>query len=595
MSLLDRPVTFTFHGRALEREQAEALAQIPGVRPFSRSSVTCPYNAVDIVESLLTRWSFSFAKTGLPVLPTATKAQLKNAMKKTELHDWLWEPDADRRPESGFALTEYQIETVLFGLARGAAAFWLPAGSGKTITAFMAAFAKPGPILVVTAANARVQQARELRRCSTARPYVLKPRSLVRAKDEWHSLTEYLEAAEDENFRPVVIVGWEQLADAKAYLLKVKFQTVIWDEIHKGKAKRREKWVIDEKGDPKAKKLNNIVSAAYELACAIPRRFATTATAVRNRLEDLYMQLCLIEPHAWGRTATRFLFRYCAARNGEWGLITSGMSNVPELVHRLEASVYRVPYEVIVAQLPPKRRITLRVPPECLVKPLARTREEASEEAQQEKTKQWQKGRERALLDAASAKRPAILDLVLEHTKTGKGKILVFSGRRRDVEHLGESIQHRLKTMKVWAAHGGHTGDERQDVVDEFMAHPGPCVAVLSIDAFGQSLNIQDTDVIICGMLPSTPGQVDQMEGRGYRLGMNRGLLVIYVVGEDTYDEHVIEELVDKLAAVEGVASSGAVAGLKGTLVGLDRKEQILAGLAGAFASETADEWGLEL
>jgi hypothetical protein len=64
------------------------------------------------------------------------------------------------------------------------------------------------------------------------------------------------------------------------------------------------------------------------------------------------------------------------------------------------------------------------------------------------------------------------------------------------------------------------------------MEHPGPCVLVGTGDAFGEAINLHDTDAALFVMLPWTPGQVRQWEGRFCRLGQKRPVVVYYVVAE---------------------------------------------------------------
>lgn len=562
----------------LDRDQVEDLACIPGVKSW----LTPLQVPVDALGPALRHVRGLGVRVGIGTyrnMPAIVPAHVvKQVSLRSEMAPWLW-GTPDQAPTSGFALTDYQIDAIGFVASRGAGTLWMPAGSGKTIVAWVAAALKPGPILCVTRAGSRHVHERELLRCSSIVPWSATPVGERRVDDV--DLPDYLAERKTSGGRPVVILGWEQLPTYLADLKRVRFQTVIWDEVHKGKNRQREKWIVGRTGKPVPRDTKNIVSAAYSLAQAIPRRIATTATAVRNRLQDLWMQLCLVQPESWGRTASKFEARYCDGKVGESGFWQAkGATEIPELVERLRFSVFRVPHAIVAAQLPPKRRMVIRIEPSDLVKPIARSKEEAADRSVSK--------RERQIADAASAKRQVVYGLIEEHIATGKGKILVFTCRRRDVEHLGEQVERRLK-VQVWASHGEDTIKERMVIEDAYMAHPGPCVLVASVQAWGEGLNLQDTDVLICAMLPDTPGQIDQMEGRAARLKQTRPLLVIYPIAPDTYDEHAGANLVNKLAAIEGVASSGSVEGLRNTLRGLDQREQILEGLAGIFNMD-ADE-----
>lgn len=597
----------TFHAR-LDDQQIEALGGnggVPGVKSWLRrpARVEAPANAAQIVADLLVRWGAmsqravdaTLARQRQPgqITPQALK---RYCIEHTEAHPWLWAESRDRAPTGGFALTPYQREAVAFTAVRGGGNLWMPPGSGKTICAILFALLKPGPVLIVTKADARETQRRELVRCTECTPYVIKPAGKKRVSDEWHSLRGYFDDAREQGFRPVVIVGWEQLLHWTDTLLKYPFVSVVWDEIHKAKNSKREKWVLDEEGIPRARPLGNIVDCAYQIAEAVPRRVATTATPIRNRLQDIWMQLSLTEPGAWGRTVTKFGFRYCDAKPGYNGsLDMTGTSNIPELKWRLSWATLNIPHSVTHAQMPPKRRMVLHVPAARLQKAIARSRDELRAERLAEK-KNKRFGRERKLMDAASMKRGFVKDLVLEHTATGKGKLIVFTGRRRDAENLASEFERRCKGVDVIMGHGGHSVTERQQMQDRYMEHPGPVVLVGTVQAWGESRNLQDTDVMVVAMLPDTPGEVDQLEGRGHRLGMNRPVLVIYPIAQGTYDETVATNLLSKLKAVEDVAKGGSIKGLSDSMRGLDRREEIMAELGSIFDDvEGEDEFGFNL
>ena len=109
------------------------------------------------------------------------------------------------------------------------------------------------------------------------------------------------------------------------------------------------------------------------------------------------------------------------------------------------------------------------------------------------------------------------------------------------------------------------------------MAHPGPCVLIGTYQAWGESLNLQDTDCILTTMLPINPGEVEQLEARGARFGQTRPLLIEYLIAEHTIDERLAAILLDKLPAVEQVTGEAAGIGKMGdALKGIDDMEGLL-------------------
>ena len=122
----------------------------------------------------------------------------------------------------------------------------------------------------------------------------------------------------------------------------------------------------------------------------------------------------------------------------------------------------------------------------------------------------------------------------------------------------------------VWSAHGSQSTTARQVIVDRYMAHPGPCVLVATRHAFGESLNLHDTDAALFVMLPYDPGQFRQWEGRFTRLGQKRPVVIYYVIAEGTVDEHVAGILIEKLPAVERIAKDTELAEAGDILAGYD-------------------------
>jgi SNF2 family DNA or RNA helicase len=142
----------------------------------------------------------------------------------------------------------------------------------------------------------------------------------------------------------------------------------------------------------------------------------------------------------------------------------------------------------------------------------------------------------------------------------------------------------------VWVAHGDTDASTFAAIHTEYMAHPGPCVLIGTYQAWGESLNLQDTDHMVVAMVPITPGEIEQMEGRGARLGQSRPLTITYVLAENTIDERLAAILLDKLPAVERVTGETAgVAGLADTLRGTDDLDGLLCEIL-----STMDEWGAD-
>jgi SNF2 family DNA or RNA helicase len=241
--------------------------------------------------------------------------------------------------------------------------------------------------------------------------------------------------------------------------------------------------------------------------------------------------------------------------------------------------------------LPKKRRQSFYVSPSDQCAPSAGFAAELREARKQGASHVF----ETKLAQAASGKRKAVLGIIEDHVGSAQ-KVVVFTARKRDCDLLGKDVASNalVKSTKaqVWVAHGAQTTATRQAIIDEYMAHPGPCVLVGTGHAFGESLNIHDTDAALFVMLPFTPGQLRQWEGRFTRLGQKRPVVIYYVIAEGTVDEHVASILIDKLPAVEDIADDTELAAAKNILAGIDENESEEAFMQSILADLDFDEDG---
>ena len=554
---------------------AEKLVALAGVR-VQQENVVVPYHAVSIAEQFL-------VTNGLGVESARWRTPLPEATTWEVVEATLREGGEVREFVMDGFLTEYQKEALTFSSPRTGVHFWHPTGSGKTLTGLLYALLRRGPIVIVTRAASRLQYGREVERFSTVRPYVIRPSAQM--KTGALTLDEYIASSE----RPIVVVGWESLQANLDTLVGMRPGCVVFDESHRGKSSKRwepvplpetddAKVILQQEAEARSRggfvtdgdggrlmmlPVENTASAAASLARASARRACTTATPIKDRVRDLWAQLDLAEPDSWG-SATVWLNRYADRKPGTYGgFDTTGSSNLGELADRLALCVHRIDYHVTHRSLPPKRRQSVYVSVEDQVKPTGGFQKELTDAAKRGAS---------ALLEvnlamAASKKRKAVVGLVEDHLSSGQ-KVVLFTGRRRDAEELGKSFKDTK--AKVWASHGGDSTQFRQQVVDEYMAHPGPCLLVGTGDAFGESINLQDTDAALFVMLPWTPGQVRQWEGRFCRMGQKRPVVIYYVVAEETVDEHVADKLISKLPAVEAVAKDEELAAARQFIAGTD-------------------------
>jgi len=610
--LIDLAVT---NGPALSAFTArERAAAVPGVQAWARGAaqeagvtIRLPWHALGAVLAAVQGATVSV--TIAPVVPPLRiepdDAQAPGSPGAPTLPDRL---DAgELRPDYRWAWAmPHQRAGLAWALSRPGALLKHPTGSGKTWTAIAAVTAEPArPAVIVTRASTRLQYAREIERFSVLLPFLCKPAGDVRKKDRWPDLPAYLAWCRDKPQRPVIVVGWEALPDWVSDLEAVLGGTglVVFDEAQKGKSKDRWETVqLPEPSDPAFAAaaegvkgrggfvrpmrdapelqvgivpLANVAQSAARLSRAAARRIATTATPVDDRTRDLWGILDLLEPRAWG-TFRAFALRYCDGKEGLHGFDASGSSNERELAGRLSCVMHDVPSEEVRRHLPGKRRETWQIGQTEQVKPSGGWERALKAAAKLGPTNLL----EARLAMAASAKRRAVIARVGEHLAEG-AKAVIFTARREDCEELAEALRNlrgRGAPAAVWCGHGGHDQDDRRAMLLEYAAHPGPCVLVGTGQAWGTGVDgLQCTDLAVFALLPYTPGQLDQWEGRFTRLGQDRPVTILYPIAEHTADEHLADILLNKLPAVEALVGLDSLAGADKVLAGHEDDPEVFA------------------
>jgi len=585
-------------------EQKRAIESIPGVRN-RQGRYLVPHHALSVFVKEMEGVSVGSNYSAWLITPPVP-------------YDWMrWEDILKAQEEvrsfvlDGF-LTDYQMDAIeKTGSWRGAH-LWHPTGAGKTLTGILWCLLKPGAVAIVTRAASRLQYGREVEKYTHLRPFVIRPTT----KKNPTTLEDYLEWCEGTGQRPVVIVGWEALTgNIDRMLSQIDVKSVIFDESHRGKSAKRWQHIplpecppnedmhrFYEKQEREARRRGgfipkddgkyqgpdmgrvmiipekNLTTSASMLAKKASRVVCTTATPVKDRVRDLWAQLDLAEPYAWG-SSTVWMKRYADAKPGLYGgLDTSGESNLEELAHRLENVTHRIDYRETHRQLPQKRRQEMYVSPEDQCR--------ASAGFAKELKAAHKRGGGTALLEvrlaqAASKKTKAVMTLIEDHVGSGH-KVTVFTGRRRDCQRLAEKVAKnklvKKKKAQVWMANGETSPEKRKEIVNLYKESDGPCVLVATGQSMGESvdgLQFGTAAAIFC-MLPYSPGDLRQWEGRFCRLGQKCPVVIYYVIAEDTVDEHVADILIRKLSSVEKVAKDTELAEAADVLAGISDEDAIL-------------------
>jgi hypothetical protein len=570
------------------------LGAVPGLRLYplagSGLSIYAPLNAAWLAHELVTRSGADF-RAHVPKPRPAASAKLALPY----LREWV----------PAF-LTPYQLEGIAWALAIApgeSGHLWHPTGAGKTLESIIWALARPGLTVAVTKASICTTWAHEVERYCQGVPLLRlegtrPPASLALPPPPLFLLLSYS-----------VLPAWIGVLE------RLRPRSVIYDEAHSaGKSGKRWDAILAKEAEPlepalvepvepgfvdpfqfvlppaplptpqpKVKFLlkDNVAAAAMRLSKSSKRRLATTRTPIRDRVRDLWAQLDLVHPWQWGKRRD-FEVRYCDGHEGRFAWESKGKSNLTELRRRLAFVTHMIPYSVTTRDLPPKRRQVTYVAVKDQVRP-----EAIADELRAAARRGPSALLEMRLMEAASRKRRVVAEHVQDALESNQ-KVVVFTGRRRDAEALERTVRERIRcsplsktAVPIFMGHGGHSDKRRDEMREEYMAAPGPACLIGTGDAWGEGLNLQDSDLLILAMLPYTSGQIIQQEGRvAGRRGQTRPVLILYLIAEGSADEHVVQILLSKLPAVEKTGDFEEIEGFGRELGGGLSEEELIAEIA---------------
>ena len=526
----DRPFVFC-------KSVPPGTEDIPGIWENKNGTYRVPLNAHSVLG-----WP-------LPTVEEVSDAEVSSFLAGSQLRGDL----------NGFA-KEHQRKMLRKAFAVPGAHGWAPPGAGKTLVGLVYAtgVAPTGIKLVITKAAARGTWAEQCERYTTLEPVLLMGQTSKKILPDPTKL---------------YITAWETLKFWVDAIIEARPAVAVWDEIHWLRRPKHTKAIIQPDGSVRFEGLGNSLDAARKIGAVVPRKLGLTATPIPGRVRDLWTQLDIIEPWQWG-SFHQFGIRYCGGQHNGYGYEYIGMSNPEELRARLRGIKIRVSRDEVNKHLPKKRREVIRLgiedqdKPSAMKRDLARARKGLKRGGEEARESYF----ETLLMEAASRKHSYIEGRILTALKC-KQKVTVFSGRRIDCERLAARLKKsadKIPGCGMWWAHGGTDPSDRDKIRHEYMAHPGPCLLVGTGDAWGESVDLQDTDLALISMLPWTPDKIIQWEGRFSRLGQKRAVLVSYVIARTTADEHVADLLLDKLPHVGEIVEDAAAEEIEEALAGVD-------------------------
>ena len=565
--------------------------------------VKAPLHAAWLLERMLNTIGIHFwcrTSSGQIVSPWSNepgdRAQLQSAGKE------LLEKSIQAREIKGYVAdiaTPYQLMGTAWANTRPYVMNVWSCGSGKTLGTIMAALSREGDVVVVCPAKARHVWWSQVQEYSNVMPFRVKPKAEVRKKDK--TFADYEHECREKGQRKFVIVGAESIADNVDLIRRIAPSILIFDEIHTHGNSKRWRAIHNVDGTVRFEKRKTSASsnpnsqvnrharavAVMEVSRikSVQLRIGLTATPLDDgRPRRLWSQLDLLAPGGFSHSYSNFALRYCAARPGTYGgLDDAGASHIKELKARCSFFVHEVPYSESHSSLP-----STRVQVDYLTNTeLNRAERFSDEQTFTQAVRQMNReagsrpdGRERVvearLAEACSRKRRYVIEEAIEGLKGG-GKVVIFTARRRETELWAHQLRQQLgkgdeaqKDVPVWMAHGGVSETERDEMVDAFRTSATASCLVATGQSVGTGVDgMQTANLAIFAMLPWKPGDFLQWKGRFDRLGGSPTLLKV-VVAQGTYDDRVVQILVDKFGPIETFLKADELDGLGDKLLGME-------------------------
>ena len=447
---------------------------------------------------------------------------------------------SDKRIKLYPELFEHQIDMLCFAFARMGCNIWGPPASGKTRVGTYWLFGDKPPYLVVCkSANIDVWR-REIEKWSFCRAQILssqKASKLALMSDEKH----------------INLISWELLPYWFDVIAEVRPTSIVFDEAHMAKNYRRVSPIVDEEGNTTWKSKENWSDIARKIAGIVKRRLCMTGTPIANTRIDLYSQLDIAEPFAWG-SVSGWGKRYVEFEETEYGIKYGKKgNNTDELKTRLSFSAIRLSLAQIAKTLPPFRREVITIRLDQQVRVVGGIKAELNKLGG-ENVLPGSEGSatEILILEAASRKRKYIVTDIVDSIKSGQ-KVCILTGRRVDVEFITERITKELKadaTNRIFMAHGGLSDKACDSAIDGYLGYvrgPLGCCLIGTGHKLGTGLNLQDTDIGMIVQTPDTPERIQQWEMRWVRPGRIEPVLIRYYIAEGTIDEDMRSLILDKL------------------------------------------------
>jgi SNF2 family DNA or RNA helicase len=355
-----------------------------------------------------------------------------------------------------------------------------------------------------------------------------------------------------------LVINFELLERHFDYLTSVDWDVVISDETHKLGNPKAKRTKITFGKHLKGKRKDQKIDAAHHFLCL-------TGTPVFTRPKQLWPMIEKLDRYRVFGSWMNFIYKYCAAFKGPFGLDADGSSNEEELqfLLRKHFMIRREKCDVM-EELPPNRQ-TILLPKTGLTKLLATERSafqnnldklvELLDEGDESKLSSTTledvgevvgKGSD-ARRELALRKSKMVVDFVKELLET-EDKTIVFYHHREPLEKFYEAFEPH----EIARVYGGMTTATREAERVRFQTDPACRVIVGNLQSMSEAIELSAADtVVFAEFARAVPSEYDQAEERPWLPTKTMPISVYRLVIEDSIEADLVEILEKRQAGIE--------------------------------------------
>lgn len=268
-----------------------------------------------------------------------------------------------------------------------------------------------------------------------------------------------------------------------------------------------------------------------------------------QRPAEIWTSLNILHPKKFN-SFFAFAFKFCNPEKTPWGWKYTGARNLRKLNRLLNKyGLVRRRKEDVLKDLPPKTRVVV---------PIQLDKEAMAEyQFARDDFLSWiaknHKAKLRRVMKAAFAKVGYLLRLIAalklkqveqwveDFLEASEGKLIVFGINKKFVRPIAERFRSTCVLVD-----GSKKMKDRQLAFEAFQHDDMVRLFVGNIQAAGTGWNGTAAEAVAIAQLPWTPGELNQAEDRGHRIGQLKKLFCYYLIASGTIEEKLCKMLQDK-------------------------------------------------